>query len=151
MLNCTEIMIKLLVKPLEFTYNRIIITYAALDTEGFESNYLSSVCFVYITFIFIPKNLKDILMNKSELVDSIAKKSGLSKAQSTEALNAFIATIGEAMKANDTVSLVGFGTFSVKERQARTGRNPQTKEEIQIPASKVPSFKAGKSLKDMVN
>ena len=86
-------------------------------------------------------------MNKSELVDSIAKKSGLSKAQSTEALNAFIATIGEAMKANDTVSLVGFGTFSVKERQARTGRNPQT----QIPASKVPSFKAGKSLKDMVN
>lgn len=151
MLNCTEIMIKLLVKPLEFTYNRIIITYATLDTEGFEPNYLSSVCFVYITLIFIPKNLKDILMNKSELVDSIAKKSGLSKAQSTEALNAFIATIGEAMKANDTVSLVGFGTFSVKERQARTGRNPQTKEEIQIPASKVPSFKAGKSLKDMVN
>ena len=151
MLNCTEIMIKLLVKPLEFTYNRIIITYATLDTQGFEPNYLSSVCSVYITFIFIPKNLKDILMNKSELVDSIAKKSGLSKAQSTEALNAFIATIGEAMKANDTVSLVGFGTFSVKERQARTGRNPQTKEEIQIPASKVPSFKAGKSLKDMVN
>ena len=151
MLNCTEIMIKLLVKPLEFTYNRSIITYATLDTQGFEPNYLSSVCSVYITFIFIPKNLKDILMNKSELVDSIAKKSGLSKAQSTEALNAFIATIGEAMKANDTVSLVGFGTFSVKERQARTGRNPQTKEEIQIPASKVPSFKAGKSLKDMVN
>ena len=151
MLNCTEIMIKLLVKPLEFTYNRSIITYATLDTQGFEPNYLSSACFVYITFIFIPKNLKDILMNKSELVDSIAKKSGLSKAQSTEALNAFIATIGEAMKANDSVSLVGFGTFSVKERQARTGRNPQTKEEIQIPASKVPSFKAGKSLKDMVN
>ena len=90
-------------------------------------------------------------MNKSELVDSIAKKSGLSKAQSTEALNAFIATIGEAMKANDTVSLVGFGTFSVKERQARTGRNPQTKEEIQIPASKVPSFKAGKNLKERLN
>lgn len=151
MLNCTEIMIKLLVKPLEFTYNRIIITYATFDTQGFEPDYSSSVYFVYITFIFIPKNLKDILMNKSELVDSIAKKSGLSKAQSTEALNAFIATIGEAMKANDTVSLVGFGTFSVKERQARTGRNPQTKEEIQIPASKVPSFKAGKSLKDMVN
>lgn len=90
-------------------------------------------------------------MNKSELVDSIATKSGLTKAQATEALNAFIATIGEAMATNDTVSLVGFGTFSVKERQARTGRNPQTKEEIQIPASKVPSFKAGKGLKDMVN
>ena len=65
-------------------------------------------------------------MNKSELVDSIATKSGLTKAQATEALNAFIATIGEAMATNDTVSLVGFGTFSVKERQARTGRNPQT-------------------------
>ena len=90
-------------------------------------------------------------MNKSELVDSIAKKSGLSKAQSTEALNAFIATIGEAMKANDTVSLVGFGTFSVKERQARTGRNPKTGEELQISASKVPTFKAGKALKEAVN
>ena len=90
-------------------------------------------------------------MNKSELIDNIAKKSGLTKAQSTDALNAFIATIGEAMQANDSVSLVGFGTFSVKERQARVGRNPQTKEEIQIPASKVPSFKAGKGLKDMVN
>ena len=87
-------------------------------------------------------------MNKSELIDNIAKKSGLTKAQSTDALNAFIATIGEAMQANDSVSLVGFGTFSVKERQARVGRNPQTKEEIQIPASKVPSFKAGKSAKD---
>lgn len=90
-------------------------------------------------------------MNKSELVDSIATKSGLTKAQATDALNGFIAAIGEAMAANDSVSLVGFGTFSVKERQARTGRNPQTKEEIQIPASKVPSFKAGKGLKDMVN
>ena len=89
-------------------------------------------------------------MNKSELIDNIAKKSGLTKAQSTDALNAFIATIGEAMQANDSVSLVGFGTFSVKERQARVGRNPQTKEEIQIPASKVPSFKAGKGLKDSV-
>lgn len=90
-------------------------------------------------------------MNKSELVDSMAQKSGLSKAQANDALNAFIATISEAMNNNDTVSLVGFGTFSVKERQARTGRNPQTKEEIQIPASRVPSFKAGKGLKDGVN
>ena len=92
-------------------------------------------------------------MNKSELIDSMVAKSGdkLSKAQATEALNAFIASINEAMKANDTVSLVGFGTFSVKERQARTGRNPQTGEEMQIPASKVPSFKAGKGLKDITN
>lgn len=92
-------------------------------------------------------------MNKSELIDSMVAKSNekLTKAQATEALNAFIATINDAMKANDTVSLVGFGTFSVKERQARTGRNPQTGKEMQIPASKVPSFKAGKGLKDMTN
>ena len=76
-------------------------------------------------------------MNKSELVDSIAKKSGLSKAQSTEALNAFIATIGEAMKANDTVSLVGFGTFSVKERQARTGRNPVSYTHLTLPTKRI--------------
>lgn len=93
-------------------------------------------------------------MNKSELIDSMVAKAGsdkLTKAQATDALNAFIATINDAMKANDTVSLVGFGTFSVKERQARTGRNPQTGKEMQIPASKVPSFKAGKGLKDMTN
>lgn len=90
-------------------------------------------------------------MNKSELVDSIAKKSGLTKAQSADALNAFIASIEEAMANNDTVALVGFGTFSIKERQARMGLNPKTKEPIQIPASKVPSFKAGKNLKDAVN
>lgn len=90
-------------------------------------------------------------MNKSELVDSIAKKSGLTKVQSADALNAFIASIEEAMANNDTVSLVGFGTFSIKERQARMGRNPKTKEPMEIPASKVPSFKAGKNLKDAVN
>ncbi len=90
-------------------------------------------------------------MNKSELVDSIAKKSGLTKTQSNDALNAFIASVEEAMKNNDTVSLVGFGTFSVKERKARTGRNPQTGKEIKIPASNVVSFKAGKGLKDSVN
>lgn len=92
-------------------------------------------------------------MNKSELIDSMVAKAGdkLTKAQATEALNAFIASINDAMKANDPVSLVGFGTFSVKERQARTGRNPQTGAEMQIPASKVPSFKAGKGLKDITN
>ncbi len=94
---------------------------------------------------------KDTLMNKSELVASIAKKSGLSQAQSADALNAFISTVGEALEAGDSIALVGFGTFSVKERAARTGRNPQTGAEMQIPASKVPSFKAGKGLKDAVN
>lgn len=90
-------------------------------------------------------------MNKSELIDSIAQKSQLSKADAAKALDATLDAIGEALKAGDTITLVGFGSFSVKERAARTGRNPQTKEEIQIPASKAPHFKAGKNLKDLVN
>lgn len=92
-------------------------------------------------------------MNKSELIDSMVKHSDgkLDKAQATAGLNAFIDAVSEAMTNNDSVSLVGFGTFSVKERQARTGRNPKTGESMEIPASRVPSFKAGKGLKDGVN
>lgn len=90
-------------------------------------------------------------MNKSELVDSIASISGLTKDQSTKALNAFIESVQGALQRGDDVSLVGFGTFSVKERKERTGRNPKTGEALQIAASKVPSFKAGKGLKDAVN
>lgn len=90
-------------------------------------------------------------MNKSELVDAIASEAGLTKEQATKALNAFTASVQGALERNDDVVLVGFGTFSVKERAARTGRNPQTGETLQIAASKVPSFKAGKGLKDAVN
>ena len=90
-------------------------------------------------------------MNKSELIDAIAENSGLTKADSTKALNAFIESVTGAMKRNDDVVLVGFGTFSVRERAARTGRNPKTKETIQIAASKTVGFKAGKGLKDAVN
>ncbi len=90
-------------------------------------------------------------MNKSELINSIAKKSGLNKTQSAEALNAVMDSVGEALEKGDSVSLVGFGTFSVKERKARTGLNPKTREPLEIPASKVPHFKAGKGLKDRVN
>lgn len=90
-------------------------------------------------------------MNKSELIDAVAEHSGLTKADTTKALNGFIETVSSAMKRGDDVVLVGFGTFSVKERAARTGRNPKTGEELKIAASKVPSFKAGKSLKDAVN
>ncbi len=90
------------------------------------------------------------LMNKSELIDAIADKGGVSKSDAGKALDATIASITEALKKGDTVTLVGFGTFSVKERAARTGRNPKTGEELQIKASKVPSFKAGKGLKDSV-
>jgi len=90
-------------------------------------------------------------MNKTELVNSIASKSGLSKKNSEAALNAFIASVEEALKSGDKVVLVGFGTFEVKNRAARKGRNPQTKEEITIPASKAPVFKAGKGLKEIIN
>ena len=90
-------------------------------------------------------------MNKSELIDAIASKSDLSKAQAGQALEAVVASIEQALKAGEAVTLVGFGTFSVKERAARTGRNPKTGEPIQIAASKVPGFKAGKGPKDAVS
>ena len=89
-------------------------------------------------------------MNKSEFIDAIAEKGGLSKADAGKALDATIASVTEALKSGDTVTLVGFGTFGVKERAARTGRNPQTGATLEIKASKVPSFKAGKGLKDAV-
>ncbi|RYZ96946.1 MAG: HU family DNA-binding protein [Moraxellaceae bacterium] len=89
-------------------------------------------------------------MNKAELIDSIATQGGLSKAQAGQALDATISAISEALKAGETVTLVGFGTFSVKERAARSGRNPKTGETIKIAATKVPGFKAGKGLKDAV-
>ena len=90
-------------------------------------------------------------MNKSELIDSIAEHAGLSKSDAGRALEATIASITNALKGGDTVSLVGFGTFSVKHRAARQGRNPSTGETIQIKASKNPSFKAGKGFKDAIN
>lgn len=90
-------------------------------------------------------------MNKSELVDAIATQADLSKAAATRALDATLEAVTSALQKGDSVSLVGFGTFAVKERAARTGRNPKTGEEIQIAAAKVPSFKPGKGLKDAVN
>ena len=90
-------------------------------------------------------------MNKTDLVNSIATKSGLNKKNSEAALNSFIASVEDALKTGDKVVLVGFGTFEVRQRAARKGRNPQTRKEITIPASKAPVFKAGKGLKDKVN
>ena len=87
-------------------------------------------------------------MNKVTLVAKIAEKSGLSKKQAELALGAFIDSVTEALKEGDKVQLMGFGTFEVKERAARTGRNPSTGEAIEIPASKTPTFKAGKGLRD---
>ena len=90
-------------------------------------------------------------MNKTDLINSIASKSGLNKKNSELALNAFISSVEDALKEGDKVVLVGFGTFEVRKRAARKGRNPQSKEEITIPASNAPVFKAGKGLKDKVN
>ena len=90
-------------------------------------------------------------MNKSDLVAAMSAKTGKTKKESEEALEAFVASVTESLKKGDKVQLVGFGTFDVRKRSARKGRNPQTKEEIKIPASKAPVFKAGKALKDLVN
>ena len=90
-------------------------------------------------------------MNKAELIAKIAEESKLTKKAAEAALDAFVTTVEESLKAGEKVQLVGFGTFEVRQRAARKGRNPQTKEEIKIPASKAPVFKAGKALKDLVN
>ena len=89
-------------------------------------------------------------MNKAELVAAVAEKAGLSKKDSEKAVNAVFDTITAALVAGEKVQLVGFGAFEVKERGPRMGRNPQTKEEIEIPASRAASFKVGKALKDAI-
>jgi DNA-binding protein HU-beta len=90
-------------------------------------------------------------MNKAELIDAVARATDLSRADATRATDAVLDTIAESVSKGDQVTLVGFGTFSLRERAARTGRNPQTGETIQIRASKSVGFKAGKALKDAVN
>lgn len=91
------------------------------------------------------------IMNKGELIEKIAEATGLTKKDAEASVNAFIDTIQSSLKKNDKVAIAGFGTFDVSNRKARTGRNPQTGEEIKIAASKSPKFKAGKSFKDMLN
>ena len=90
-------------------------------------------------------------MNKGDLIESVADKAGLSRADATRAVDAVLASVTRTLRDGGSVSLVGFGTFSVKARAARQGRNPRTGETIQIKASNVPGFKAGKALKDAVN
>ena len=90
-------------------------------------------------------------MNKTDIIEHIAKSADISKASATRALDATLEAITNSLRNNEPVTLVGFGSFSVGERAARTGRNPRTKEEIKIAAAKVPKFKAGKALKDAVN
>ena len=90
-------------------------------------------------------------MNKAQLIDAMAADAGISKAQAKAALDSFTGKVGSTLSGGGRVSLVGFGSFSVSERAARDGRNPQTGEEIQIAAANIPTFKAGKGLKDSVN
>ena len=90
-------------------------------------------------------------MNKTELIDAVAEGADISKAAATRAVDTVLDSISKTLANGDQVTLVGFGTFSVKARAARTGRNPRTGEAINIPAAKVPGFKAGKALKDAVN
>ena len=90
-------------------------------------------------------------MTKAELTAAVAKESGLSKTDSEKAINALIDVTGKTLKKGDKIQLIGFGTFEVRKRAARKGRNPQNGEQIKIAASKVPAFKPGKALKDLVN
>lgn len=90
-------------------------------------------------------------MNKTELIDAVADSADLSKADAGRAVDAVISSVTKALKGGDSVTVVGFGTFQVRERAARSGRNPKTGDTIQIAASKNPAFKAGKALKDAVN
>lgn len=90
-------------------------------------------------------------MNKSELIEAVASGAEVSKADAGRVIDAFVEAVKKALKKGDTVALVGFGTFAVRKRNARTGRNPRTGQAIKIKASKNPAFKAGKALKDAVN
>ena len=90
-------------------------------------------------------------MNKSQLIEAVAQNSGLKKSQAEAAVKAFTEAVADALKAGDKVPLVGFGTFEVKARGERTGRNPKTGETIKVPASKHPAFSASKALKDQLN
>ena len=95
-------------------------------------------------------NMGGIVLNKTELIGAVAEKAEMTKKDAEKAVNAVLASIEEAMAEGDKVQLVGFGTFEVRSRAARTGRNPQTGKEIKIAATKVPAFKPGKALKDSV-
>jgi len=94
--------------------------------------------------------LKSRLMNKSQLIDVMAAKAGLTKADAKKALDAFIEATGEALKSGDRIALIGFGSFSITKRSARTGRNPQTGAEINIPAKSIIKFKPGSELADSI-
>jgi DNA-binding protein HU-beta len=124
--------------------------------ESFEISYKKKQEFAYLSrnitrnTHYIKNFWEGIFLNKADLVAAVAEKADMSKKDAEKAVNAVFGSIEAALAKNEKVQLVGFGTFEVKDRAERTGRNPQTKETIVIPASKVPGFKAGKALKDAV-
>jgi len=93
---------------------------------------------------------RDTRLNKTELIAQVAIKAGITKKDAEQVINSFIGTVQEALVNGDKVQLIGFGTFEARERQARKGRNPQTGDVIDIPATRIPAFKAGKALKDVL-
>ena len=120
--------------------------------KGFEhKNYFINGTNVTELKIKLVTHQEELKVNKTQLVEKIAENADLSKASAGRALDAVIEAVTETLKAEEQVALVGFGTFSVRTRAARTGRNPKTGEEIQIAEAKVPAFKAGKALKDACN
>lgn len=126
------------------------------DTVGINRNSFAvqsiKLIATLISAVFLEtNNQKGLRVNKTELIEAIAASADIPKAAAGRALDAVVESITGALKNGDSVVLVGFGTFAVKERAARTGRNPQTGEEIKIAAAKVPGFKPGKALKDAVN
>lgn len=110
-----------------------------------------SITKFWFSIIKVIKIMEVLKMNKTELVAAIAEKAGIAKKDAEKALAAFIDTVAVELKNGEKIQLVGFGTFEVREREARTGINPKTGEKIQIAASKAPAFKAGKALKDAIN
>src|SRR5690606_35075262 len=121
---------------------------AALNLSADNQN---TLCFTVKLKKHTQQKLRGLRVNKSELIDAIAASADIPKAVAGRALDAVIESVTGALKAGDSVVLVGFGTFAVKDRAARTGRNPQTGNPISIAAAKIPGFKAGKALKDAVN
>ena len=120
-----------------------------------EDGLVGRMCFstraVELSFIYTQATRGHNVMNKAELINTVAESTKLSHADADRAVQAVLQSITNALSRGDQVVLVGFGTFTVKQRAARTGRNPQTGQTIQIAASRVPGFKAGKALKDAVN
>jgi len=124
-----------------FYQQNCILIMRSRTTYGFASIFVAQI---------IDKTIKNIIMNKAELIEAIAAAADISKADAKKALDAFVSATSGALKAGGRVSLVGFGSFSVSKRDARTGRNPQTGKEIQIAAKNVVRFKAGSELSDAV-